>query len=415
MGSPRPLPGGPRIWDGFPNDEAANGHIQALEQRFPLGTDFQYEFLEGAGVPGLVLHLQIAKTQEITKAADGTIYVRRGAQSLPVTLPQDIQRLEYSKGITSFETQLTNVPKDLVTDSGVIHGFVEQVVPTSEPEPWLRKQLLLREEKPTVAGVLLFADEPQALIPKHCGIKIYRYKTQDAAGTRDSLAFDPVTIEGCLYDQIKAAVEKTKEIVEEIPRLGEGALEAVAYPPEALHEFIANAVLHRDYSVADDIHITVFDNRIEVFSPGRLPAHITVENILNERFARNGAVVRILNKFPDPPNKDVGEGLNTAFDAMHNLGLKEPMIAEEDSGVRVIIRHEPLASPEEAIMEYLKTHETIRNGQARDITHIRADYQMKTIFGRMVDKKLIEQVPGTRTASTAYRVRSADSNSDEPA
>ena len=192
-------------------------------------------------------------------------------------------------------------------------------------------------------------------------------------------------------------------------------MEAVAYPPEALHEFIANAVLHRDYSVADDIHITVFDNRIEVFSPGRLPAHITVENILNERFARNGAVVRILNKFPDPPNKDVGEGLNTAFDAMHNLGLKEPMIAEEDSGVRVIIRHEPLASPEEAIMEYLKTHETIRNGQARDITHIRADYQMKTIFGRMVDKKLIEQVPGTRTASTAYRVRSADSNSDEPA
>jgi len=47
----------------------------------------------------------------------------------------------------------------------------------------------------------------------------------------------------------------------------------------------------------------------------RLPAHITPKNILKERFARNGNLVRVINKFPDPPNKDVGEGLNTAFEA----------------------------------------------------------------------------------------------------
>ena len=72
-------------------------------------------------------------------------------------------------------------------------------------------------------------------------------------------------------------------------------------------------------------------SRIEVQSPGRLPAHITPQNILTERFARNGAIVRLLNKFPDPPNKDVGEGLNTAFEKMHQLGLKSPDIEERDS------------------------------------------------------------------------------------
>ena len=185
--------------------------------------------------------------------------------------------------------------------------------------------------------------------------------------------------------------------------MGEDSLETIKYPPETLHEIITNAVIHRDYSVADDVHIRIFDNRIEVQSPGRLPAHITVKNILSERFARNGAIVRILNKFPDPPNKDVGEGLNTAFAKMHQLGLKEPTIVERDNDVLVTIRHEALASPEEAIMKYLETHPEIKNKTARKITHVAMDYQMKSIFGKMQEKGLIEQVPKTRTSSTAYR------------
>lgn len=240
--------------------------------------------------------------------------------------------------------------------------------------------------------------------PKHCGIKVYRYKTQESEGFREVLEFDPKTVEGCIYDQIKKAVDLTKQIAESIPKMGKAEkFEAIEYPPETLHEIVTNAVIHRDYSVADDVHIRIFDNRIEVQSPGRLPAHVTVKNILNERFARNGAVVRILNKFPDPPNKDVGEGLNTAFAAMHKLGLKEPVIEEQENAVLVSIWHEPLASPEEAIMDYLESHPTIKNRQARAVTHIRADYQVKAVFGRMVEAGMIEQVPGTRTNSTAYR------------
>jgi ATP-dependent DNA helicase RecG len=128
--------------------------------------------------------------------------------------------------------------------------------------------------------------------------KIYRYETDKAEGFRDVLTFVPVTVEGCLYRQIKEAVKITTQQAEEIPRLGVEGFEAIKYPPETLHEIITNAVIHRDYSIADDIHVRIFDNRIEVQSPGRLPAHVTPQNILKERFARNGAIVRLLNKFP---------------------------------------------------------------------------------------------------------------------
>ena len=57
-------------------------------------------------------------------------------------------------------------------------------------------------------------------------------------------------------------------------------------------------------------------------------------------------------------------------------------------------------------MDFLETNDTIRNGQAHKIAHVRADYQMKSIFGRMVKAGLIEQVPGTRTSNTAYQKKS---------
>jgi ATP-dependent DNA helicase RecG len=138
-------------------------------------------------------------------------------------------------------------------------------------------------------------------------------------------------------------------------------------------------------------------------SPGRLPAHITPANILSERFAKNGTIVRLINKFPEPPNKDVGEGLNTASAAMHKARLKEPVITNLENGVLVTIKHETLASPETLILGYLETHGTIKNKEVREICHIQADYVVQVIFRKLMERQLIERVPGTRTAATAYR------------
>ena len=139
-------------------------------------------------------------------------------------------------------------------------------------------------------------------------------------------------------------------------------------------------------------------------SPGTLPAHITPENILFERFSRNGTIVRLINKFPNPPNKDVGEGLNTAFNAMREMKLKPPIVSQDGGYVKVILKHEALATPEELILEFLKTQDQIRNKEARDICFIGSENKMKRIIQAMIANGLLELVPGTTRYTAAYRL-----------
>lgn len=392
---------GPMEWKGFANPEAANAHVQIVEEFFPTGVVSRLTFLSAGGRSGLVLHIEIDKALDIRKASNGTAYLRRGAQNLPQDTPEKIQRLELNKGIRSHEDQTIASDFDALTNSLAILGFMIETVPTAEPEAWLRKQKLIVQDRPTVAGTLLFADEPQADLPK-AAIKLYRYKTSDDAGTRETLAFDPVAIEGCVYNQIFAAVSKVKQIAEDIPVLGAEGLERIEYPTEAIHEIVTNAVIHRDYSIQDDVHIRVFDNRIEVQSPGTLPAHVTVKNILDERAARNPKVVRLLNKFPNAPNKDVGEGLNTAFEAMRSVRLRDPEIIQREQGVLVTLRHEKLGTPEQIIVEYLSDHDEINNSVARKICFIGSENTMKRIFQKMMTAGLIERVPGRPLNKTGY-------------
>lgn len=395
----------PHKWHGFAKPEDANAYLQVFESLFPLGEDYLYNFLSHPRQAGVILQVIVRKTKAVVKANDGIAYIRRGAQSLPVDTPAKLALLERNKGITSFENESVSLELAKVCNSTTAIKFILEVVPTSEPEPWLRKQELIREDKPTVGGVVLFADLPQAILPKRSGIKVYRYKTSDVEGTRETLVDDPISVEGCAYDLIKQAVEITKEIIGKIQILGTKGLEQVTYPTETLHEVITNAVLHRDYSIADDVHVRIFDNRVEVESPGRLPAHITPKNILKERFARNGNLVRVINKFPDPPNKDVGEGLNTAFEAMRNLRLKDPVVLERANSVVVQIKHEKLASAEDAILEYLENavDGIITNRVARGLTGIRSENSMKNVFVRLRDRGLIEQVPGRSGFSSAWQ------------
>jgi ATP-dependent DNA helicase RecG len=206
-----------------------------------------------------------------------------------------------------------------------------------------------------------------------------------------------------LYKQIQKTVTTTREIIEKIPKMGKQGLENIQYPEETIHEIVTNALLHRDYSIASDTHIRIFDNRIEIENPGKLPGHVTVKNILKEQYARNGAIVRIINKFPNPPNKDVGEGLNTAFQAMAKLRLQPPDIKETENSVIVYIKHEPLASIEAQIMSYLEKHKEITNKIARKETGIRSEATIKGAFYRLRDSGLIEAVPKRAKSNAAWR------------
>jgi ATP-dependent DNA helicase RecG len=399
---------GGRTWRGFSSVEAANGHLQAFETYFPLGEFVDYQFLRRASDPtaGLILKVALQKTPDVRRSSDNTIYVRRGAQNLPVTDPDAIRRLEYAKGVVSFETHPIDVPLPLVCNSETIIGFMLEVVPTGEPLAWLTKQLLIRNQMPTVASILLFSDEPQAALPKQSSVKIYRYATEDAAGSRSSLMGQPLTVEGGLYDVIRETVKTTADLVQGVRVLTPNGMEEISYPHVTLHEIITNAALHRDYSIADDIHVRIFDNRVEIESPGGLPAHLTPANILDQRFARNGNLVRWINKFPDPPNKDVGEGLNTAFEAMKGLKLKPPEIIDKGTSVLVLIRHQRLASPEEMILSYLASHDEIANAVVRRLTGIGSENTVKRIFQRMIRSGTLEPIHGRPLRDAAYRLPS---------
>lgn len=395
-----------RVWRGFQNPEAANGLIQALEGISPLGNHFHVQFLFNAVSQGLVVHITIFKGRDILAASNGKIYVRRAAQSLPVEGDAALQRLRFDKGLASFEDETVDLPPKEIANSETVIDFMLNVVPSAEPETWLEKQRVVVEGRATVAGVLLFSDEPQAVLPKRSAVKIFRYKTKEEKGERDTLAFDPISIEGPTYDMIYDAVDKAREVIESIQKVGASGMEAISYPPEALHEIVTNAVLHRDYSIAADIQVRIFDNRVEIESPGKFPGHVTTQNVLSEQFARNPKLVRLINKFPDAPNKDVGEGLNTAFEAMEKLRLKEPVIEERESSVLVVLRHESLGSPEQLILDYLTTHEEITNPIARDLTGIKSENVVKRAFYRLRDRGLLEPVPGKRGKNSAWRRKS---------
>lgn len=392
-----------RSWRGFNTPEDANAIAQVLLGCHNLGNHLTFEYLTCKSHAGYLLHITVKKVKEIVKSTSGDVYLRVNAGKIKLDTDEQIKRLEFDKGIVTFENEWVECPLERVENSESIINFMINVIPTGEPRKYLENQDLIKEKHSRVSGILLFCDEPAVFLPKRSSIKIMRYKTKQEEISREYLSGTPLTVEGDIYTQIYGAVEQTKKIIEEAKRLGAEGLEAVQYPDETLHEVITNAVLHRDYSITADTQIRIFDNRVEVESPGRLPGHVTIENILDTQSARNPQIVRLINKFPNPPNKDVGEGLNTAFEAMRNLKLKPPEISEEENSVIVRIRHEPLATAEELVLQYLKEHEEITNATGREITGIKDSNQMKDVFIRLKDLGQLERVPEKFSTASAWR------------
>jgi hypothetical protein len=87
------------------------------------------------------------------------------------------------------------------------------------------------------------------------------------------------------------------------------------------------------------------------------------------------------------------------------MNLKDPLVAQDEGSVTVTLRHEPLATPEEIIIEFLHKHGRIRNKQAREVCFIGSENKMKRIFQRMMNQGLIERVPGTTRYTAEYQLK----------
>lgn len=391
-------------WHGAQLIEDYNQHIQALTDIQPT-LPMEISFLKSEDSDGYVLRVQIEKSQSVHKTPDGTVYERKGAQSLPIKDPERITALSFAKGAVSYEDFSVDsaVAEDIV-DAPALSAFLSDYSPRTDPlDLAINRNLIDRKSfKPKVAGLLLFSKEPASLMPRKCSVRVVRYETKEDDPERDHLRATE-TIEGPLFDLMHATVRRVTQIMSSINVWTTEGPRAMEYPPETLWEIVVNALIHRDYSVSDDVQVQIFDNRIEVLSPGRLPGFVTKDNILEVRYARNPRIVGMLSKYKNPPNKDIGEGLNTAFQKMKDWHLRNPEIVDEGNYVRVTIPHASLATPQEAIMEFIHKHDTITNKQARDITGIKSENAVKSEFYKLRDAGQIEMIPELKGKRAAWR------------
>jgi len=398
-----------RRWNGAAQVEDFNPQIQALSEIKPPLNNAELSILEAPGQNGLVLLVRVEKSSEVHQTADGTVYIRKGAQSLPLKEHERITELQFAKGAASFEDQIvSDTPTEEVSDGPELRRFLLEYSPKSDPLEFALNQNLVDRKtwEPRVAGILLFNASPAAVLPRKCSVKIARYETKEDDPERDHLK-SIVTSEGPLYTLIHETVRIVTETMSSIKVWSTTGLKELAYPPEAIWEIVVNAIIHRDYAISDDVQVRIFDNRIEVISPGKLPSYVSVQNILNVRYSRNSKIVRNLARYPNPPNKDLGEGLNTAFQKMKDWRLREPQIVEDGNYVKVTIPHIPLAAPTEAILEFLRHNSTITNRQARELTGIRSENLVKVEFYKLRDENLLEMVPDLKGPAAAWRLKNA--------
>lgn len=380
-------------WDGEFRKEDYNKVFQNLMEVKP-SIPYTATFLLNQTTNTYALQITVEKSEKVHQTSDNAVYVRVSSQSMPLKDPQKIQELSFAKGETSYEDLVYKDAKaEDIFETFEMKRFLKDYSPKSDPIDFTVNQNLVDRSSydPKISGLLLFNDNPVAILPRKCGIKITRYDTSEKIPEREHLK-EQTTIEGSLYEQIHKAAESVTEFMSNVKIWTPKGMTTVSYPQETIWEILVNAVIHRDYSISDDVHILIFNNRIEIVSPGKLPGYVTEDNILEARYSRNAKIVRTLNRYKNPPNKDMGEGLNTAFQKMKDWRLKEPIIKVSGNYVKVVINHSPLASPEESIMDFLSNNVKIRNKQGREITGIKSENSMKRVFYKLRDDNQIKPV-----------------------
>jgi len=246
---------------------------------------------------------------------------------------------------------------------------------SSREEALLRRGGLLRVEgelRPTYAGLLLFGREPQRWVPSS-EILVARY----AGSTMDD-RFIKEQIRGTLPDQIRQAEAFVVGNMRRGVRLqGLERVEETEVPVPAVREAIVNAVAHRDYQLrGDEIRILMFRDRVEFYSPGRLPGHVTVENLVRERYSRNEIVVQVLADMGFIER--LGYGIDRMLRLMAQAGLPEPQFAETAGGFQVTLtgseprlasepQHLGLNERQERALAYLADKGRITNREFQDL------------------------------------------------
>jgi len=192
---------------------------------------------------------------------------------------------------------------------------------------------MLDTPRATVGGMLLFGKEPQRFLPQS-GVDLARYSGADVSHE----IIDRANLDGTLDELIDQAVTFVKRNTRNSGIItGVKRMDISEYPMDVVREAITNAVAHRDYSIAGSrIRIFIFDDRLEVHSPGRLPNTINLENIAYRQYSRNRLVMEYLLKLGYVER--LGAGIRLMQRRMLEHCGREPEFFERDDEFIVCLR-----------------------------------------------------------------------------
>ena len=294
-----------------------------------------------AGHADHLLVFDVAPSTVVHATARDEVYLRMGDHTRRLSFVER-RELGYDKGDAGYEAELvTDVGVDAIDDA-LVDDYASRVGHV-DGHRFLAARGLVRNDRLTVGGYLLFADTPQALFP-NAHVQVSRFAGRDRGlGARRQLV-DDVRVEGPLPRLILQARQEIARLQPRRRALGRGGVfeDVPLVPEDAWLEGVVNAVVHRSYSLAGDhIHVDVFDDRIEIESPGRFPGIVDLSDPLRmTRFARNPRIARVCADLR--LGEDFGEGIRRVFEEMRLAGLEDPMYRQAAASVRLTLSGEPM-------------------------------------------------------------------------
>ncbi|NQV06283.1 putative DNA binding domain-containing protein [bacterium] len=207
-------------------------------------------------------------------------------------------------------------------------------VPSEAPETVVQRLGLLVDERPTQAAVVLFAKEPMPHFPQ-CAIRLARFR-----GVTKSEFIDNRQFHGHAFSLLRRAEAFFDLHLPIASRVVPGKMrreDRPQYPAEALREALVNAFCHRDYSEAGaSIGVSIYDDRLEVWSWGRLPDEITPEKLRVDHpsIRRNDLIADVF--YRRGYIEKWGRGTQRILEICQHAGLREPEFIERsgETGVR---------------------------------------------------------------------------------
>ncbi len=220
------------------------------------------------------------------KDRNGTIWIKQGADKRRLTDNNEQIRLFQQSGLIYIDEMKVPYTSIEDIDTEKVKKYLVAVSDEDEPiTPTLLKNInLIKENQLTLGGLLFFGKNPQKYRPAFC-IKAVSFFGNELGGSDYRDSEDIVgTIPEMFQKSISFFTRNLHHIQAGQSFNSTGLLEI---SPVVLEELLQNALTHRDYSKNAPIRICIFDNRVEIISPGKLPNSLTVENI-----KRGNAVVR---------------------------------------------------------------------------------------------------------------------------